>query len=164
MSAGGVDLADKISVRSGLRHVKRFRGTGVRHAVFQKNLRFVDMPQGDVGERGCCQRIPIKWDMFRVTAVEHENSGASRGRQGNIVGFRLGDFGRVVAKAVDLRVQLLEIDGREVLVHQKCDVRRPGEAQEGGTLPNPVMVPGDDDNAGSRNRGEQVVDLFQIPR
>ncbi len=50
--------------------------------------------------------------MFRVTAVEHEDSGASRGRQGNIVGFRLGDLGRVVAEAVDLRVQFLEIDGK----------------------------------------------------
>ena len=122
------------------------------------------MSQGDVGERGCCQRIPIKWDMFRVTAMEHENSGASRGRQGDIVSLCLGDLGRVVAETVDLRIQFLKIDGREVLAHQKCDVRRPGEAQEGGTLPDPVMVPGDDDNAGSRNRGEQVVDLFEISR
>ena len=27
-----------------------------------------------------------------------------------------------------------------------------------------LLISGDDDNAGSRNRGEQVVDLFQIPR
>ena len=43
MTARGVDFPDKISVRSGLRHVERFRGTCVGHAVFQENLRLVDI-------------------------------------------------------------------------------------------------------------------------
>ena len=60
MTARGVDFPDKISVRSGLRHVERFRGTCVGHAVFQENLRLVDMPKGDIGERGCSQCIPVK--------------------------------------------------------------------------------------------------------
>ena len=102
--------------------------------------------------------------MFRVTAVEHEDSGASGRRQRDIVSLRLDDLGCVVAETVNFRVQLLEIDGRELLAHQKCDVRGPGEAEKCRTFPNPVMISGDDDNAGSRNRGEQVVDLFQIPR
>ena len=120
----------------------------------------MDVSESDVGERGCGQCIPVKRNMFRVTAVEHEDSGASGRRQGNIVGFRLGDFGRVLAKAVDLRVQLLEIDGRDVLAHQKCDVRRPGEAEECGTFPDPVMVSGNDDNSGPGDRREQIVDFL----
>ena len=124
----------------------------------------MDMSESDVGERGCGQCIPVKRNMFRVTAVEHENSGASGCRQGNIVSFRLSDLGCVVAETVNFRVQLLEIDGRELLAHQKCDVRGPGEAEKCRTFPNPVMISGDDDHTGSRNRGEQVVDLFEISR
>ena len=75
MTARGVDFPDKISVRSGLRHVERFRGTCVGHAVFQENLRLVDMPKGDIGERGCSQCIPVKRNMLCITAMEHEDPG-----------------------------------------------------------------------------------------
>ena len=102
--------------------------------------------------------------MFRVTAVEHEDPGASGRRQGNIVSFRISDLGCVVAETVNLCVQFLKIDGRELFAHQKCDVWGPGEAEKCRTFPDPVMISGDDDHAGSRNRGEQVVDLFEIPR
>ena len=162
MTARGVDFPDKISVRSGLRHVERFRGTCVGHAVFQENLRLVDMPKGDIGERGCSQCIPVKRNMLCITAMEHEDPGTSGCRKRDVVDLCLGNLGSVIAESVNFGVQLLKIDGREVLVHQKCHVRRPGKAEECGTLPDPVMVSGNDDNSGPGDCREQIVDFLQV--
>ena len=84
--------------------------------------------------------------------MEHEDPGTSGCRKRDVVGLCLGNLGSVIAESVNFCVQLLKIDGREVLVHQKCHVRRPGKAEECGTLPDPVMVSGNDDNSGPGDR------------
>ena len=38
----------------------------------------------------------------------------------------------------------------------------PGKAEECGTLRDPVMVSGNDDNSGPRDRREQIVDFLQV--
>ena len=58
----------------------------VGRAAFFKAAFLMDMPKGDIGERGCSQCIPVKRNMLCITAMEHEDPGTSGRRKRDVVG------------------------------------------------------------------------------
>ena len=88
------------------------------------------MAQSNIGKRQRRQGIFIKGQVLRIPSMEHQDPGPPGGGHRKSGGPVLGDLCRMVAEAVNLRVQVLKIHRGHGIVHQKRYIGAPGKAQK----------------------------------
>ena len=102
---------------AGLRLVEGLRRSGKCHAVLDQYLRFVDMSHGNIGEIQRAHGALVEGDMVGIAAVAQKDVDSAVVRHLQMIQAVLRNIRGMVGEAIDLRVDLLEIDASQFLIH-----------------------------------------------